>query len=80
MCVLLIQKRHVEVEMYLSTFMGTQVHWGDCKSADCDSVGPVGLSSIFLTSSFLPSDATVSDSLTTTVNIRDIIRKVKIHI
>ena len=61
-------------------FMGTPVHRGDCTSADCDSVGLVGLSSIFLTSSFLTSDATVSDSLTTTVNSRDIIRKVKIHI
>lgn len=60
--------------------MGTQVHWGDCKSADRDSVGLVGLSSIFFSNSFLTSDATVSDSLTTTVNIRDKIRKVKIHI
>ena len=60
--------------------MGTQVHWRDCKSADHDSVGLVGLSSIFFSSSFLTGDATVSDSLTTVGNSRDIIRKVKIHI
>ena len=60
--------------------MATQVHWGDCKSADRDSVGLVGLSSVFSSSSFLTSDATVSDSLTTVGNSRDIIRKVKIHI
>ena len=57
--------------------MGTQAHWGDCKSADSDSVVLVGLNSIFLTSSFLTSDATVSDSLTTIVNSREIIRKGK---